>query len=159
MRGVILHFSPDSGELDCPDNGEMVLTRGATENAGETTVVARSVGPIAYRAEKLTLEQRVVVTFQEDGVERRALWCDTATVLFREDDGGDGASGGTSMAGLDKLIAVGRVHIEQSEPRPLIGEGQTLEWWVEGDDQVMLLKGLRPARVDRGAVERPRHAV
>lgn len=133
--------------LVAPTDGRVELVTTDARTGSRSRVVASSRGPIEYRGDRLLLRDEVLVRFRQDGEERRALWCDMATVVFRsesEQDAPERGSSGPATSGFDHLLAEGRVHLEQTEPRPLIGEGETLEWRVEGGRQVMILRGVHP---------------
>ncbi len=141
IHGPTIVLDQQTGSLHCPAAGTVTLVRPKSDTQKELRVVARSVGPIRYENGRLILTVDVAIGFAEDDRETRALLCDQATVLFAEASDGESANG---MGGLDKIIAVGRVHMEQTEPRALIAEGQRLEWTLLENDEEIFLSGSDP---------------
>ena len=147
ISGPLLLLEQATGTLTCPANGIVTMLRPGQEGAGKTLkIAARSTGQIRYFKDRLVLHREVVIGFDEDGSEIRALWCDVATVFFsdstQEEDRAPGI--GTTTGGFDKIVADGRVHLEQIEPKELIAEGQKLVWIAGTDDEVMFLSGTNP---------------
>lgn len=147
VSGPEIVLEQQSGVLTCPDRGIVTLVRPTPDGEGETRVVARSRGPVRYVEDRLVLQDDVVVGFEEDGAEVRALWCDVCTVFFRSKDApprDDSSETASDTAGLDRIVAEGRVHLEQTAPRALTAEGERLEWTLSEDDEVMFLSGTDP---------------
>jgi hypothetical protein len=140
VSGPELLLDARSSVLDAPQDGGVTLIEHAgTEGAdfAERRVDASAAGPLRYGENLLQLRDDVVISFSEDGVETRALWSDVATVHFVEAE--DGPSG------LDKLVASGRVHIEQTSPRVLVGEGDEAVWIARPGEEFIELRGTRPS--------------
>ena len=147
ISGPLLLLEKATGRLTCAERGTVVLLRPAADENGKAQKIAgRSRGPIRYFEDRLVLHQEVVIAFEEDQTETRAVWCDVATVFFSEKQADpERASGNNSTAGgLDRIEAVGRVHLEQSAPKDLMGEGQKLVWILGSNDEVMTLSGTNP---------------
>ena len=151
--GPVIYIDQETRQLDCPEDGRVVMVQPARvgsdgERKKDQRVVARSKGPVQFANDELTLRRRVVVTFEEDGEEAQALWCDLATVHFHSESGPTApavTSGSTdALSGFDRIVAEGRVHMEQISPRELVGEGQRLEWWIEDGQRGMVWSGTRP---------------
>lgn len=152
IKGPMILINKATQRLSCPRDGVVVLVRQDKVSKTKNRVAANASGPIVYQNDQLVLRDQVLIRFEADGKETRALWSDVATVVFAAKDVGarEGGGGGADSAnasgnlGFEYLLAEGRVHIEQNEPRPLVGEGDTLEWrQIEGRD-VMILKGIHP---------------
>ncbi len=154
-----------SNTLTCERNGAVRLVLPEFKKEKEQCINGRSAGPLRYFQDRLVLQEDVVVGFANDGTETRALWCDLATVLFatQEPEAGaeEGAAAGETAgavaegaaplpgsaredSGFDRLIAEGRVHLEEVAPREMIGEGQRLEWIMDEADEVLILSGTNP---------------
>lgn len=143
VTGAHLLLYPDSGSLTCPERGSVTVVDAAA-TGGPTRIQARSEGPLVVRDDRVDLSIGVVITFEEKRRETRALWSDKATVLFTKEDAPKSDRSGSAHGSFDRLIATGRVHVTQLTPRPLVGEGEHLEWWISSAGQTMLLKGLEP---------------
>jgi len=154
VAGPLILLEQESGVMTCPARGVVFLIRPAFEGQSEVKVTARSQGPVRYVEDRLVLRDDVVVGFEEAGSETRALWSDVCTVFFAPaPPPGEEAAGETvsneaettsDTAGLDRIVAEGRVHLEQTAPRELIAEGERLEWTLSENDEEIFLSGRNP---------------
>ncbi len=142
--------------LTCPIRGRVTIDRGAAKGvkgAKDQRISAWSDGPVRYVNDRLILRDNVVVAFDEDDTEVRSLRADLATVYFAEKAGSADAPvassdpsglGGVGGTGVDRILAEGRVHLEQSVPNDLIADGQSLEWIGSDQDETTILVGTSP---------------
>ncbi|MFH0943796.1 MAG: hypothetical protein V2A76_01250 [Planctomycetota bacterium] len=147
ISGPLLLLEKETGTLTCPDRGIVTMLSPGQEGGGKAQkITARSKGQIRYFQDRLVLHQEVVIGFEEDDSEIRALWCDVATVFFSDStvDEEQTSGIGDRAGGFDRIVADGRVHLEQIAPKDLIAEGQKLVWIRGTDDEVMFLSGTNP---------------
>ncbi|MCC7172636.1 MAG: hypothetical protein IT459_19465 [Planctomycetes bacterium] len=143
---VILH--QDTKSLDCPDRGSVVIMQPVDAQDPDTdfrTMNARSAGPVRFADDRLLLRQNVVVTFEQAGIEDRAMHCDKLTVTFaKRDDGQDAADLTGSAPAIERILAEGRVLIEQAGERPLRAGGDVAEWLPGKNDNFIELRAPAP---------------
>lgn len=127
---VILH--QDTKTLECPDRGSVVIKQPVDPQDVDTEIrsmLARSAGPVRFADDRLVLRQNVVVTFEQAGIEDRAMHCDKLTVLFaKREDGADATDLDGPAPVIERILAEGRVSIEQAGDRPLRAGGDIAEW-------------------------------
>ncbi len=160
VAGPRIILEQETSVLTCPIRGRVTIWREAPPGAKgvkDQRISAWSSGPVRYVSDRLILRDEVVVGFDEDDREVRSLRSDLATVYFAEKadakpsaDAANGGLGGPG-GGIDRIVAEGRVHMEQRDrnkdgklSRELLADGQSFEWIGGAKEEVMILIGSSP---------------
>lgn len=132
VGGNVVLVHQDTKSLECPDRGSVVIKQPVDPQELDTafrTMVARSAGPLNFAENRLVLRQNVLVTFEQADVEDRAMHCDKLTVTFaKSEDGAPTTDLNGPAPKIERILAEGRVRIEQSGDRPLRAGGDVAEW-------------------------------
>lgn len=159
ITGPDLRIDSATSNLTCEREGRIELVQPIAEGARSTKVRARSAGPIRYGEGVLDLSTDVIIYFDEDDVEVRSLFCDRAKVFFSQAENPESApAAGASdakarMGGFEELLAEGRVHLIQTQPRDMEAEGHQLRWRVVDGKETLYLRGSSPRCWIRGLSE------